>query len=184
MAQEGPPRADSSTSSQQKMNPALVEIQAAEATTTEEHPSSLSTASAVPREADAPTGAESFSGRRPEDIWDRAYDNLRRDDAKLVDAYEKILSSRSSTNGSSPEASEPRNEIAQNPDVRRKQMLKIIKDGLQETKREADIWRGIGETAQLVLSAKGMVDSAIQAVPQAALAWAGVCFVLQVRHRL
>lgn len=86
-------------------------------------------------------------------------------------------------NGSAPEASEPRNEIARDPDVRRKQMLKIVQDGLQKTNREADVWHGIGETAQLVLSAKGMVDSAIQAVPQAALAWAGVCFVLQVRQR-
>ena len=111
---------DSSTSLHQKVNTALVEIQAVEATKTEEHASSLSVASALLHEADDAPTAEGFSAHHPEDIWDRAYDSLRRDDAKVGDAYEKILCSRSSTSGSAPEASEPRNEIARNPYVRRK----------------------------------------------------------------
>ncbi|KAH8902599.1 hypothetical protein BR93DRAFT_987741 [Coniochaeta sp. PMI_546] len=34
-----------------------------------------------------------------------------------------------------------------------------------------------------VLSAKSIIDSAVQAVPQAALAWTGVCFALHVGNR-
>jgi hypothetical protein len=42
------------------------------------------------------------------------------------------------------------------------------------------IKKGIDDTMQVVLSVRGIIDSAIQAVPQTALAWTGVCLALQV----
>ncbi len=159
-----------------------VEIQAIEARKTEEHTSSTPAAAALPPERASHAEAESLTAS-PEDIWDRAYDSLQKDNAELVDAYEKILSNKPSAIDSPPDASEPQNTIERNPDTRRKQMHKLIQDGLQKTKREAAIIHGVGEAAQFVLSAKDMIDAAIQAVPQAALAWTGVCFALQVRRR-
>lgn len=152
-----------------------------EARKTEEHVSSMPTTTALLLEGAAHAEAEGFPAR-PEDIWDRAYDSLRKDNAKLVDAYEKILSSRSSVIDSASDASDPQNTMERDPNARRKQMHKLIQDSLHKTKREAEIIQRVGEAAQFVLSAKDMIDSAIRAVPQAALAWAGVCFALQVRR--
>jgi hypothetical protein len=124
----------------------------------------------------------------PEELWDRAYDSLKDDDPSLVEAYEKILSSEIRENGppsEASEASEPQKNIIEqaNPAARRTQMQKLIQDGLLKTAKEAKILRGASETIQVVLSAKDMIDSAMQTVPQAALAWTGICFAPQVRRR-
>jgi NWD NACHT NTPase-like protein len=67
-----------------------------------------------------------------------------------------------------------------NPVGRKSQMTQLIRAGLEKTEREANVKKGAGEAIQVVLSAKDMIDSVIKDVPQAALAWTGVCFALQV----
>lgn len=52
--------------------------------------------------------------------------------------------------------------------------------GLAKTEKEAKIKRNIGEVMQGALAMKDIVSLAIQTVPQAALAWTGVCLALQV----
>ena len=178
------PDAESSITdrSRLKTNLTTIEIQANEVTKTEEvHASSTpATATLTPPRAYAKT--KSSPARHPQDIWDQAYDSLQESDAKLVEAYEKILSSRASAIDSASETTEPQNTIDRNPEARREQMQKLIQDGLQKTNREAKIMQGIGKAANFVLSANDMISTAIQAVPQAALAWTGVCFALQVRR--
>jgi hypothetical protein len=39
--------------------------------------------------------------------------------------------------------------------------------------------QAVGEVMQGVLSMKDIIGSALQTVPQAALAWTGVCFAMQ-----
>jgi hypothetical protein len=118
----------------------------------------------------------------PEQLWDLAYDNLKADEYTLVKAYEKILSRELDENASSSEASELQESgIEQtNPETRRSQMSQLIQAGLKKTERQAKVKQGVGEAMQVVLSAKETIGSAIQSMPQAALAWAGVCLALQV----
>jgi hypothetical protein len=97
-------------------------------------------------------------------------------------AYEKLLSQELNKNAPDSVASESQdNAIEQTkPTIRRSQMSQLIQAGLKKTEREAKAKQIIGNAMQVVLSAKDIVGSAIQAVPQAALAWAGVCFALQI----
>jgi hypothetical protein len=105
----------------------------------------------------------------PERLWDRAYDDLKADESTLIKAYERCLSRELYENVSSSMASElHEGSIEQtNLTMRRSQMSQLIR-------------KGVGEAMQVVLSAKDIIGSAVQTVPQAALAWAGVCFALQV----
>jgi hypothetical protein len=118
----------------------------------------------------------------PVRLWDHAYNDFKREEPELVDAYEKILSRQLEDGpGSAVPASQP-NTIAQNDrDARRRQMTQLIQAGLDKTEREAKAKERLGVAVDVVLSARDVIRSAIQAVPQAALAWTGICATLEVR---
>ena len=118
----------------------------------------------------------------PQRLWDRAYDELKAEESTLLMGYEKILSRTLNENG--PSCGESRESTIEQKDLdtRQRQMKQLVDAGLRKTEREANVKHGIGEAVQVVLSAKDMISSAIQAVPQAALAWTGVCFALQVSY--
>jgi hypothetical protein len=123
----------------------------------------------------------------PEQLWDKAYDGLKADDSELVTAYEKVLSRElkddapSSAPPSSVTSESQVNEIEQTkPDIRRLQMHKLAQAGLKKTEKEAKAKQTIGDALQVVLSAKNIISSAVEARPQASLAWTGVCFALQI----
>ncbi|PNP54991.1 hypothetical protein THARTR1_04680 [Trichoderma harzianum] len=103
-----------------------------------------------------------------ERLWNRAYDELKTSEPKAVNAYETILSNRLR-----PEES-PENEIGKTPDTRRRQMQQLVQDGLENSRKEASIKQAIGEGLDVVQSVKEIVDKAIQAVPQAAIAWTSI----------
>jgi N-terminal domain of NWD NACHT-NTPase len=56
----------------------------------------------------------------------------------------------------------------------------LVQTGLKKTESVVKVKQGIGEVVDVILSAKDIIGLAVQTVPQAALAWTGVCFVLQV----
>ncbi|KAK3995703.1 hypothetical protein QBC44DRAFT_319239 [Cladorrhinum sp. PSN332] len=134
-----------------------------------------------------PTPPTDFAGRDsaiaslPIRLWDRAYNDFKREEMELVDAYEKILSRQLQEGlGSAVPESQP-NIIAQDkPDTRRRQMMQLIQSGLAKTEREAKLKKDSSAPVDVVLSAKNVISSAIQAVPQAALAWTGICVALEV----
>lgn len=128
---------------------------------------------------DANNAATSLSVR----LWDRAYDDIKREEAALVGTYEKILSGLLKDGlGSAVTESQP-NTIAQNDsDARRCQMTRIIRAGLEKTEKEAKAKERVGVAVDSVLSVKNVISLAIQAVPQAAVPWTGVCVALEVRH--
>jgi len=129
-----------------------------------------------------PAGANDAPTSLPAQLWDRAYNEVKREETELVNIYEKILS-RQLQNG--PGLAVPDfqlNIIAQdNPDTRRRQMTQLIYTGLERIEREAKGKEGLVMAIDIVLSAKNMISSAIHATPQAALAWAGICVALEVR---
>lgn len=123
----------------------------------------------------------------PERLWDEAYRQTRVRDSNTVDTYEKILSARlSEYNAGGLEVPQfadddlQQNEIAQDVGKRRLQMQQLVQHGLQKTEKDAKAKQHIGDGIQAAMAVKEVVDKAIQASPEAAVAWVGVCFALEV----
>jgi hypothetical protein len=124
----------------------------------------------------------------PVHLWDLAYDSLKTEVPKLVDAYERITShemdelpSDGSATTSRATSGTQKNEIEQNdPEKRWLQMDKAVQAGLKRTEKEAKAKKGLDTIVNIVLSIKPIVDSSLQAIPHAALAWSGCCFALQI----
>jgi hypothetical protein len=70
------------------------------------------------------------------------------------------------------------------PYERQNHMRRLVREGQVKAATAAKITKGIGDVAKFVLSAKAMIDLAIENIPQAALPWAGVCVALQVSRHL
>ncbi|UKZ82089.1 hypothetical protein TrVFT333_009873 [Trichoderma virens FT-333] len=133
--------------------------------------SALHTSSSLPTSSASPIGSTlpASTSRTPislaERLWDQAYDDLKKHDAALMQAYEQILSSKLGG------VTSKQNIIAQSDThARRNQMRQLIREGLNKTAKEAKVKEAIGTA----ISAKDIISSALQAAPQAALAWAGV----------
>lgn len=59
-------------------------------------------------------------------------------------------------------------------------MQKLVQEGLDRTQREASIKQGINEGLQAVEAVRELMDKAVRAAPEAAIAWGGVCLGLEV----
>ena len=116
----------------------------------------------------------------PEQLWNTAYDQLKQKEPKLVDAYETVLSQ--ALTGHSLSCQPLQQNLIEQMHIpkRRYQMDKLIQIGLAKTEKEARVQQNVGEVMDKILSVKDVVSSAIEVMPQAALAWTGVCFALQV----
>jgi hypothetical protein len=60
------------------------------------------------------------------------------------------------------------------------QMHQLVQSGLRRTEKDAEVKQGMEEGIKAVMAVKQIVDRAIQASPEAAIAWVGVCFGLEV----
>jgi hypothetical protein len=111
---------------------------------------------------------------QPEQFWDQAYDDLKHEEPKLFEFYETILSydldSSRGTRG---------NVIEQDRTKRRAQMDHLLNAGMDKTAKLAEVEKNIGDAISVVLSVKTAIGLGLQAVPIAALAWTGVCVVLE-----
>jgi hypothetical protein len=129
------------------------------------------------------TSADAYhTASPPKRLWDRAYDDLKDEETALLHAYEKILFCNLHEDGfgSAVTESQPNAIVQYDPDMRRRQMVQLVYTGLDKTAREANVKGNLCPTMDIVLSAKNTIGFAIQAVPQAALAWTGVCIALEV----
>jgi hypothetical protein len=118
----------------------------------------------------------------PELLWDEAYDGLRDDQPTLVEAYEKILSHELYEKSTPHLTSDDQPNVIEqgNLEMRRSQMGQLVQKGLKKTEKEAKVKQGIGNVMQVALGADEIIKLAVQACPQAALAWTGVSLGLQV----
>lgn len=124
---------------------------------------------------------------RPESadqLWDCAYDHLKASEPKLVELYEQIQSrelgdaeSDDTTKSGSNEGTEG---IARDHAKRRQQMLQILRKGVKKTEKSANVEENVQFAIGIVLSVKDAVDLGVQSVPQAAVAWGGLCTALQL----
>ncbi|WPJ60798.1 hypothetical protein SMAC4_09902 [Sordaria macrospora] len=119
-------------------------------------------------------------------FWEDAYNEFKKEETELVNAYEKMLSrqlqsgSNSMMLESQPNIKSQPNIIAQNNLDRRRQMMQLINAGLAKTEREAKVKESCGGVVDVVLSVKKIISEAIQTVPQAALPWTGICIALEM----
>lgn len=67
------------------------------------------------------------------------------------------------------------------PDATRHQMIQLIQADPDKIVREAKVKEMLGVGVD-VEQTKNMKNLAIQALPQVAVAWTGICVVLEVRH--
>lgn len=111
-------------------------------------------------------------------LWNEAYEQLKSNNAELVESYEKILSTQlfRSQNGPSEPAS-LENRIDKAYDERWKQMQMIVETALEKKKQSIEKKQKIGNGLAAVSTT---MSQAVRAVPEAAVAWTGVCFVLEV----
>ncbi|KAM0547577.1 hypothetical protein ACHAPJ_010321 [Fusarium lateritium] len=150
-------------------------------------PSSL--AVAVPTQTSQPTNANHSSeagigdplppevkSRLQEELWNEAYDKLRETDHDNFVEYEEILLSElrkenpnvdSISNGGSYEE-------------RWRHMQRLVEIGLTKTEKEAQVYEKVNDGLELFGTVRALIGPAVQTVPQAAIPWVGVCFILEV----
>ena len=103
-------------------------------------------------------------------LWNDAYDSLENDNdtAKLVKSYMKTLTAvLQAEKASDASASGDSNVSAELKDPIKRQihMKKLLEDGRAKVFTASNITKGVGDVAQFILSAKGLVDSAVQNIP-------------------
>ncbi|CAH0054523.1 unnamed protein product [Clonostachys solani] len=132
-------------------------------------------------EAHEPDEPKGETKTTPENLWGAAYENLKKSDKDLVQAYETILSARlSNKNIESGEAWTGGNTIGETPETRKDQMKKAIDVGLKSSEKFANFKGKISEGADAIANVKGLIDTAVKASPEASVAWAGVSFGLEI----
>ncbi|KAH7133727.1 hypothetical protein EDB81DRAFT_659291, partial [Dactylonectria macrodidyma] len=142
---------------------------------------SQTTASQSPSEP-VPTPQSTVSSEiLQERLWNDAYDGLKAEEADVVETYEKVLSRQlHPADTASKEPASQKNEIRQTGEERSRQMQELVRLGLEKTAKNAGIKQGIEDGLAIATTVKGMVDKAIQAAPEAAVAWVGVCLALDI----
>lgn len=151
------------------------------------HPNDANAATA-PHASDASDRAASPYSLR-ERLWNDAYDQARIEDSETVEGYEKILSAQlrqeeadllDSSHPNSTDKTTPGNEIEQDVEKRQKQMRQLVQNGSQRINKETDTKQSIQSGIKVAMVLKEVVDKAVQASHEAALAWVGVCIGLQI----
>lgn len=116
-------------------------------------------------------------------LWNAAYDSIKEADPKLIDTYERILSSKLAELDLEADPEDAGgNSIGQDGEKRSAQMQALAKHGLKQTEKAASVADKTTQALQVITTVKGVVSSALQSVPQAAVAWAGVCLGLEVNQ--
>ncbi|KAL1893931.1 hypothetical protein Sste5346_006072 [Sporothrix stenoceras] len=128
---------------------------------------------------------------RAQSLWDRAYDALAKKDAELVKDYEKLLAKEEQANSASnPAQPMPPHDVSHGSDnlSRQARLNSVIEQGLQRIENAKGTYTIAGHefvltdqitnAAKLLLWAKDWIGDAVEASPQASVAWAGVCLVL------
>ncbi|RKL08560.1 Vegetative incompatibility protein HET-E-1 [Fusarium oxysporum] len=140
-------------------------------------PASIPSKSQPPARPDSTKSPTSL----PERLWNQAYEQVKAGNLSTVSVYEKILSARLREQDASvselPDLAgleSRQNEIAQIADERRGQMQRLVQHGLRRTERDAEVKQGMEDGIRAAMAIKEVVDKAVQASPEAAIAWVGI----------
>jgi N-terminal domain of NWD NACHT-NTPase len=118
-------------------------------------------------------------------LWIAAYENLEKNDPKLVQSYVKtlttVLQAKRASDASTSDADDISIEL-EDPVKRQTYMKDLVNEGQKKIATTSKIMEGVDNVIQYIDKAKDMISTAIGNIPQAALPWAGVCLGLQVRY--
>ncbi|OBS26255.1 hypothetical protein FPOA_00195 [Fusarium poae] len=116
--------------------------------------------------------------KRQEQLWDRAYNQLKEDETKLHEAYEEIISSKA------PYMDESLNKDQQvvltSAQEKWDQMRKTAQEGLDRTQRSAELQGTVDDFFEMVTPIKGIVDRIMPVVPQAQVPWLAVSLTFEI----
>ncbi|PHH51561.1 Vegetative incompatibility protein HET-E-1 [Ceratocystis fimbriata CBS 114723] len=116
-----------------------------------------------------------------ENVWRRAYDDLRKKDPELVKAFETIVHTTLHLNEKDAESSEiAESKAVAAREVSSREMQQIVRDGINRTKNEASLKQEISDGLQAVHAIRGLMDSALRTAPEAAVVWATVCLGIEI----
>ncbi|RSM06019.1 hypothetical protein CDV31_009354 [Fusarium ambrosium] len=113
-------------------------------------------------------------------IWNSAYDKVKEDEPRLVEAYEKILSVQLDIDNPDPKDRGMVNVIKQDGDARQSQMKQLVDKGLEKTETEAKTKEKIKEGMQPIKNVKDFVALAVKTEPSAAIAWVGIMTCMEI----
>lgn len=114
-------------------------------------------------------------------LWTEAYDAIKKADPKLIDSYERILSSKLQELELGVDTEKTGdNSISHTGEERWVQMQAIAKYSLKQTEKASAVADKATQALKVITTIKGVVSSALQSVPQAAVVWTGVCLGLEV----
>ncbi|GIK04333.1 hypothetical protein Aspvir_008413 [Aspergillus viridinutans] len=125
-----------------------------------------------------PGASGNGSSERQQPGTNDPYDTLKVEEAALLKSYVKVMMKNLQPEGTG--AADGVLAQMDDPVKRQLAMQKLVREGLQKIKTTSDVAKGVGVVADVFLKAKGLIDTAIGNIPQAALPWAGVCVLLQV----
>ncbi|KAJ0365987.1 hypothetical protein COL26b_011824 [Colletotrichum chrysophilum] len=115
-------------------------------------------------------------------IWNDAYDEAKKDEPKIFEQYEQILSVQlRKTSTRTSDAANETDAIKQDTLGRQLQMIKLVELGLEKTEKRAMVKGKIMEGMQPVLNIKEFIATAVKSEPTAAIAWVGVTTCMDVR---
>ncbi|KUL83182.1 hypothetical protein ZTR_10107 [Talaromyces verruculosus] len=124
-----------------------------------------------PESAPQSTSSHSYLTTQ-ERLWNQAYDDLKTSEARTVETYEKLLSSELQAGSG--------NKIGQSLEGKSSQMQQLVQLGLERTKKIATIKGLVADGLDVVDSLKGIIDQAVNASPEASIAWAGISFGIEI----
>ncbi|KAJ4108684.1 hypothetical protein NW768_012161 [Fusarium equiseti] len=105
-----------------------------------------------------------------EQLWNNAYDNLRDIGNKYMVQYEEILTSELKKDN--PDADSV--SLGSSHGERWRQMKRLVEIGLSKTEKEARGYEMADSGLELFGTVRALVESAVSAVPQAAIPWSVV----------
>ncbi|EXK29530.1 hypothetical protein FOMG_14004 [Fusarium oxysporum f. sp. melonis 26406] len=119
---------------------------------------------------------ESKQNKLQEQLWNEAYDKLRESGNKYIAQYEEILVSELKKDNPDTDSA----SLGSSHEERWRHMQRLVQIGLSKTEKEAKIYEKVNDGLELFGTVRALVEPAVSAVPQAAIPWVGVCFILEV----
>ncbi|KHN94141.1 wd-repeat protein [Metarhizium album ARSEF 1941] len=140
----------------------------------------------TPRRRTASSAADDDQGLpKSQQLWNDAYDGLEDSGATsgIVRSYAETLTFAIAGGDQGKPGPDTATLLAadlKDPVKRQAHMRYLVQKGRDKFADDSKLAQTVGDVAGFVLQARGVIDVAIENVPQAALPWAGVCVGLQI----
>ena len=129
-----------------------------------------------PFPVDGPSETNSERNKLQQQLWNQAYDNLRDSGNKYMAQYKGILISELKEDNPDDDSV----SLVSSHEERWRQMQRLVEIGLSKTEKETRGYEIANSGLELFGTVRALVEPAVSAVPQTAIPWVGVCFILEV----